>query len=272
MKLRCCCPVNGGDWWTTREARTFASENSITLVSQICCQPNNRKVVSWTTFVTFVIAGTSYFSALSTTPDKIYLNQTLSCILHRDPTNTNALASPTRPRYTYRAPFKRGLHPHSCSSFYTPHQLDIDTYNDVDPTNTRRSSLSLPLSLSLSLSLSARKKQILPYEILSQWFSSRRSEYSRDGWQESSTRGGGGVERREAGPRVSYSLPWWFSWCVYGASRRRRHHGVGWSRLEVATSIESPIGWEMWAPEGCRGGGRFRLEVRGKRRTLRTQR
>ena len=158
MKLRCCCPVNGGDWWTTREARTFASENSITLVSQICCQPNNRKVVSWTTFVTFVIAWTSYFSALSTTPDKIYLNQTLSCILHRDPTNTNALASPTRPRYTYRAPFKRGLHPHSCSSFYTPHQLDIDTYNDVDPTNTRRSSLSLPLSLSLSLSLPVKSR------------------------------------------------------------------------------------------------------------------
>lgn len=31
---------------------------------------------------------------------------------------------------------------------------------------------------------------------------------------------------------------------VYGVSRQKRRHGVAWSRLEVSTSIESPIGWE----------------------------
>lgn len=60
-----------------------------------------------------------------------------------------------------------------------------------------------------------------------------------------------GVGARRPAPSLGRS-----SSRVYGSPRRRRHHGVGWSQFEVrSASIESPIGWEMWAPGGCWGEG-----------------
>lgn len=102
-----------------------------------------------------------------------------------------------------------------------------------------------------------------PYHsVLVQWFSSRRSDSS---WRMTRV-GSAGVEMRHIYIRPFLYLL--FSLCpptpfplsrssfiplaasrrVYGASLQRRHHGVAWSRLKVPTSIESPIGWEAWAP------------------------
>jgi len=53
---------------------------------------------------------------------------------------------------------------------------------------------------------------------------------------------------------------------VYGVSRQKRHHGVGWSRLQVSMSIEFPIGWEARASRVAWPCRVVQVEVKGNHR------
>lgn len=225
MKLRCCCPVNNGEGVTDERSRHSIYPPNILHalwpISTISSRP---------TLLVNVLPTIHYCPS-------ILFHRRFSSALRRE---TSLADRPLRERRSNAVTTHSHILTPPRSVHAPPGRISTPT-TSVDPwTSTRRDTVPRPGQRKADPAA-----RILRGTVVLIHRAGPAVVVRARAWEE------GRVGARRPSPSLGRS-----SSRVYGSPRRRRHHGVGWSRFEVrSASIESPIGWEMWAPGGCWGEG-----------------